>query len=294
MTATRRAIPGLPVVVLLLGAAATVPFAVSAAGQAAKLTDDIPWLEERSMLRQAREAAATVSGNPVQWRHPYGSPQPREAVRHASVWLLDYPGSVIPAKGQSVIGTWADPALWDQLRDLHIDLLHTGPLERGGGVKGAAFTPTTDGWFDRISLDLDPAFGTEAEYARLVAIAAAPSQPSPAAGGGPGGGVAGDLVPLHTGLGPDFHLALRGYKDYPGMYTLIEIPKVDWSLLPDVKGPWDTTLVPRPAAEQLTRKGYIPGLINSNDAAPEAKSWSGWSASGEVTGADGKQRCEPF
>ena len=56
------------------------------------------------------------------------------------------------------------------------------------------------------------------------------------------------------------------------------------------KGPWDVALVPKPAAEQLAKKGYIPGLINSNDAAPEAKSWSGWSASGEVAGADGKVR----
>src|SRR3954469_23861022 len=74
---------------------------------------ELRWLEERSMLRQARDAAAEVSGHGEQWRHPYGTPQPREAVRHASVWLLDYPGSVIPRPGQSVIATWADPGLWD-------------------------------------------------------------------------------------------------------------------------------------------------------------------------------------
>ena len=276
MTATRRQILGHAAILFLLGAVTAVPPAGSARGQAVKLPEDyIPWLEERSMLRQAREAAATVSGRPNQWRHPYGSPQPRDAVRHASVWLLDYPGSVITAKGRSVIDTWADPALWDVLRDLQIDLLHTGPIEQAGGLKGTDNTPTTDGWFDRISLELDPGLGTEAEYARLVAVAADHK-----------GSLAGDLVPLHTGLGPDFQLALRRYKDYPGMYTLVEIPKNDWGLLPQVKGPWDTALVPRPAAEQLAKKGYIPGLINSNDAAPEAKSWSGWSASGEVTGAD--------
>jgi hypothetical protein len=54
------------------------------------------WLEERSMLRQAREDARSVSGNAVQWRHPYGKPQPLEAVKHASVWLLDYPRVVDP------------------------------------------------------------------------------------------------------------------------------------------------------------------------------------------------------
>lgn len=237
------------------------------------------WLEERSMLFQARQAALAVSGQGVQWRHPYGQPQPREAVKQASVWLLDYPGSVITKPGQSVLAAWGDPHLWDALHDVGIDLLHTGPLNRAGGVEGTEYTPTLDGWFDRISLDLDPAFGSEAEYMRLVAVAAKR-----------GGSIAGDLVPLHTGTGPDFHLALRAYKDYPGLYTMVEIAPEDWGLLPEVRSPWEVTHLPRPAAEQLTRKGYIPGLINSNDAAKEARSWSGWSASGEVRGADGKVR----
>src|SRR4051812_4688915 len=93
---------------------------------------DLRWLEERSMLHGARAAAAQVSGRGEQWRHPYGKPQPVEAVRHASVWLLDYPGSVIPRPGRSVIATWAEPAFWDALQDLGVDLLHTGPIQRAG------------------------------------------------------------------------------------------------------------------------------------------------------------------
>jgi trehalose synthase len=237
------------------------------------------WLEERSMLAQARQAAVSVSGTGAQWQHPYGRPQPREAVRQASAWLLDYPGSVVPLPGKSVVGTWADPRWWDALHDLGIDALHTGPLNRAGGVEGTTFTPTLDGWFDRISLDLDPALGTEEEYARLVDAAAAR-----------GAVLAGDLVPLHTGTGPDFRLALRAYQDYPGMYTMVEVGPEDWGLLPEARGPGGLALVPRDAAERLTRKGYLPGLIHSNDADPAARSWSGWSASGEVRGADGKVR----
>src|SRR5262245_1741513 len=102
---------------------------------------EVRWLEERSMLFQARDADAGVSGRGEQWRHRYGSPQPREAVRHASVWLLDYPGSVIPRPGASVLATWADPRFWDTLHELGIDLLHTGPIQRAGGVR-----PAGDGW----------------------------------------------------------------------------------------------------------------------------------------------------
>jgi maltose alpha-D-glucosyltransferase/alpha-amylase len=270
---------GQGVVLLAVTALVSVPQPPSPPGVLPADSSYLAWLEERSMLRQAGDEARKVSGHPVQWRHPYGKPQPLRAVRHASVWLLDYPGSVIPRPGQSVIATWADPGLWDALRELGVDLLHTGPLNRAGGVRGREFTPTRDGWFDRVSLDLDPALGTDDEYARMVAVAS-----------GHKASVAGDLVPLHTGIGPDFHLATRSYKDYPGMYTMVEIPRADWGLLPEVKSPWQPGHVPKPAAEQLARKGYIPGLINSNDASPEAKSWSGWSATAAVVGADGKAR----
>jgi len=273
---TLTALLGLALVLLVADRAAR---AQPGPAKAEEGTAYLRWLEERSMLSQARKAALEVSGQGVQWRHPFGRPQPHAAVKNASVWLLDYPGSVIPRPGQSVLATWGDPRLWDALRDVGIDLLHTGPLNRAGGIEGMQYTPTLDGWFDRIGLELDPALGTEQEYARLVAAAAAR-----------GCTIAGDLVPLHTGLGPDFHLALRGYKDYPGMYTMVEIPRADWGLLPEVRGPWQVAHVPKPAAQKLARKGYIPGLINSNDAAAAARSWSGWSASGEVRGADGKVR----
>ena len=87
-----------------------------------------------------------------------------------------------------------------------------------------------------------------------------------------------------------FRLAARAYKDYPGMYTMVEIGKDDWPLLPKVADPWKGELVPKAAAVTLTRKGYLPGLVNSNDAAEDAKERSGWSATGEVVGADGKAR----
>src|SRR5690349_5304923 len=55
----------------------------------------IDWLERRSMLKQSEEFAALVSGKGGQWQHQYAEPQPQAAVQQASVWLLDYPGSVI-------------------------------------------------------------------------------------------------------------------------------------------------------------------------------------------------------
>jgi maltose alpha-D-glucosyltransferase/alpha-amylase len=264
---------------LALGAGLIVFFVTRPARPPRQEADLVAWLEERSMLAQARRASLEVSGKGTQWQYRYGRPRPLDVVRRAPVWLLDYPGSVVPRPGESVIATWANPELWRMLRRIHVDLLHTGPLNRAGGVEGREYTPSIDGWFDRISLELDPDLGTEQEYARMVEAATAA-----------GASVAGDLVPLHTGTGPDFWLALRAYRDYPGMYTMVEIDREHWHLLPGVSGKWGFAHVPKQAAEQLAREGYIPGVINSNDAAAEARSWSGWSASGEIEGVDGKVR----
>jgi trehalose synthase len=237
------------------------------------------FLEERSMLFQAGQVDEAISGEGAQWREDYGQPESGELVRTASVWLLYYPGSVITKPDESVIGTWADPQFWDAVRDVGIDLLHTNPVKTAGGIRGREFTPTIDGWFDRISLEIDPTLGTEEEYRQMIRVA-----------GERGAIVADDLVPLHTGLGADFRLAERGHKDYPGMYTMVEIDQKDWGLLPPVEDPGRSALVPRETAEQLWEKGYIPGLIDSTDAHQDSDTWSGWSATGEVVGADGRPR----
>ena len=240
---------------------------------------EVKFLEPRSMLFQAGQQAATLSGNGEQWRHTFSTPEPLDAVKAVPVWLLHYPPCVIPEPGKSVIGTWGDPKFWDALRDIGIDLLHTDPIERGGGVQAQQYTPTIDGLFDRISFEIDPQLGTDQEFKQMVQIASERS-----------GSVGGDLVPLHTGLGPDFWLAARAYKDYPGVYTMVEIRQEDWGLLPNVKDEWSHELISKEAATQLTNKGYLPGLINSADAHPDARNWSGWSATGEVVGVDGKHR----
>jgi len=272
------------VTVRVMGGMGFLLFAACWSGPARAQSQEEPaayvhWLEERSMLHQAARHARAVSGSGVQWQHPYAEPQPRQAVRRASVWLLDYPGSVIPRRGQSVTAAWAEPERWQALESLGIELLHVGPVKRAGAIVGRKYTPTTDGWFDPIGLEVDPDLGTEEELRRVVREARRH-----------GALLACGLVPLHTGKGADFRLAQRAYRDYPGMYTMVEIRKEDWGLLPAVEGAWATALVPRETARELTRKGYLPGLINSNDAAREARTWSGWSATGEVSGVDGKTR----
>jgi trehalose synthase len=250
-----------------------------AAGTENRIGDDVRSLEMVSMLFQANQQARAVSGSGEQWRHHFGDPQPQDTVKAASVWLLHYPAAVITQPGQSVIATWGQPQFWDTLRDVGIDLLHTNPIERAGGIQNGQFTASIDGGFDRISMDIDPQLGTEQEYRAMVQTA-----------GQRGGSLGGDLVPLHTGLGADFRLATKAYGDYPGVYSIVEIRQEDWGLLPMVNGDSETALISKEVGAQLTNKGYIPGIINSADADPMTKMSAGWSATGEIAGVDGKQR----
>ena len=239
----------------------------------------IQFLQQNSMLFQAEQEANTISGQGVQWRHTYDNPEPKQLVDTASVWFLYYPASVITAPNQSVLAALGSTQYWDNLQNVGIQHQHLDPMERAGGITGTTFTTTIDGWFDRIELDLDPTFVTENEFKQMVMVA------------GQRKAIIGhDLVPLHTGLGADFRLAERAYLDYPGMYTMVEIPSTLWNLLPTVSDPWGHELLPVPAAQQLKTMGYIPGTIHSADANPQANTWSGWSATPEVVGVDGKNR----
>src|SRR5437879_12528505 len=73
----------------------------------------IHWLEQRSMLQQARVLSRHYSGNSIQWQHPYGQPQPHAEVARASVWFTAYPASTIAASpGTSLISSLAEERLW--------------------------------------------------------------------------------------------------------------------------------------------------------------------------------------
>ncbi len=258
---------------LLFAAAATSAFA-------ADPPDYIHWLEERSMLHQAQIVAEQLSGSPAQWQHPYGVPQPRDATARASVWFTAYPASTIPATpGASVLTTLADERLWRAFQAIGIQGIHTSPMKRSGGVSGLAYTPSIDGNFDRISFDIDPEFGTEAEYKSLVATARTH-----------GALVIGDVVPGHTGKGPDFRLAERAYADYPGLYHMVRIEPDDWSLLPPVPAGHDSVNLSPATVDALQAKHYIVGQLPSKIFYQPGIKDSDWSATDVVRGADGVQR----
>jgi trehalose synthase len=260
------------------------PVATATPGHTATGTPEastyIQWLEQRSMLYQADELARQYSGNSVQWRHAYGKPQPRAAVARASVWFTAYPASTIPAvPGASVLTTLADKRLWSAFQTIGIQGIHTGPMKRSGGIHDLSYTPSVDGNFDRISFEMDPAFGTEAQYKDMVAIARAH-----------GAIVIGDIIPGHTGKGADFRLAERAYGEYPGIYHMVQIDPKDWNLLASVKQGHDSVNLDPDTVNALQGKGYIVGMLSSRIFYQPGVKDSDWSATDVVRGVDGVDR----
>src|SRR5689334_4145209 len=183
----------------------------------------VSWLLSQSMLADANEIGRQFSGQGTMWQNPYANPGPRQAVEAASVWFTAYPLSFITRPGESFLAALADEALWEAFTAIGIQAVHTGPVKRAGGITGWRTTPSVDGHFDRISTDIDPAFGTEAEFRAMCGMAT-----------WSGGTIIDDIVPGHTGKGADFRLAELKYADYPGIYHMVEIEEEDWNLLPEV------------------------------------------------------------
>lgn len=242
-------------------------------------TDYIAWLVERSMLNSAKRLAMRYAGRGQLWRRPYAEARPRDASSLASVWFTAYPAAIITRPGESVLQTLGGEGLWDSLAEIGARAIHIGPTKQAGGVQGREFTPTIDGNFDRIGFGIDPTVGTEDEFRALVRTVDAH------------GAVAiDDVIPAHTGKGPDFRLAEMRYQDYPGIYHMVEIDAADWPLLPVAPPGQDAVNLSPATVDALQAKGYIVGQLPRVIFYEPGIKETDWSATDVVVGTDGQAR----
>jgi trehalose synthase len=239
----------------------------------------VSWLQQQSMLADASRIAGQFSGIADVWQSPYATPNPTAVMGKSSVWFTAYPISMITKPGQSFLGTLGDEDLWRAFQAMGITAVHTGPLKRAGGVFGRELTPSVDGHFDRISTQIDEVFGSELEFRRLCEVAAMH-----------GGVVIDDIVPGHTGKGPDFRLAEMKVGDYPGIYHMVEMPREDWHLLPEVPPGRDSVNLDSQAEDRLQRAGHIVGRLQRVIFQDPGIKDTNWSATAPVTGPDGVER----
>jgi trehalose synthase len=239
----------------------------------------VEWLKRQSMLGDADVLSRGLSGQPSMWRNPYARPDARRAIRTASVWFTAYPISLITRPGQTFLQAIGDEELWEMFQRIGIDAVHTGPVKSAGGITGWSQTASVDGHFDRISTQIDPTFGTEDDFRALTEVADEH-----------GGSVIDDIVPGHTGKGADFRLAEMAYKDFPGIYHMVEIPEEDWNLLPDVPPGRDAVNLDTAAELGLADRGFIIGRLQRVIFYAPGIKETNWSATGPVLGVDGRTR----
>ncbi len=241
--------------------------------------NQVAWLVEQSMLHAARQRAKLYSGQGRLWQQPYAHTRPRDASALASVWFTAYPASIVTRENGTVLEALGDEGLWHLLSKIGIQGIHNGPLKKSGGLRGTEHTPTIDGNFDRISFDIDPQLGTEAQLQALTRMAAAHNAV-----------VIDDVIPSHTGKGADFRLAEMAYEDYPGLYHMVEIREEDWPLLPDVAEGRDAQNLSPQQVDALRDKHYIVGQLQRVIFFEPGVKETDWSATSIVMGVDGKPR----
>ena len=216
--------------------------------------------------RQRDQPAVLRPGH--MWQNPFANPDPRHAVESASVWFTAYPISLITRPGESFLAALGDEEHVEGVRhDRHQRASTPARSSARAGSSGWQPTPSVDGHFDRISTEIDPAFGTEAEFRAMCGMAT-----------WYGGTIIDDVVPGHTGKGADFRLAEMKYADYPGIYHMVEIDPEDWNLLPDVPPGRDSVNIDAATEEWLQKAGYIIGRLQRVIFYAEGVKETNWSA----------------
>jgi trehalose synthase len=239
----------------------------------------VDWLISESMLNDANELARQLSGSGNMLQNPFAHPDHRAAVTRAGVWFTAYPLSFVTRAGQSFLSGLAEPSLWKAFTEIGIDAIHTGPVKKAGGLDGWRQTSSVDGHFDRISMQVDPEFGTEDDFRQLCLTAEQHD-----------GVIIDDIVPGHTGKGADFRLAEMGHGDYPGIYHMVSIPREDWHMLPDVAPGRDSVNLTAEAEASLEQAGYIIGRLQRVIFYEGGVKETNWSATRVVAGVDGQER----
>jgi trehalose synthase len=232
------------------------------------------------MLLKHDSLVNSYAGQSGQWQHAYGLSRPADFLKQGSVWFAAYPDALVGGPGAKALDILASPQLNKLLSDVGVEAIHTGPMKRSGSISGKEYGPSIDGHFDRIESVVDPEYGSEAEYRDFVNVASEY-----------GVEVIADLIPGHTGKGPDFRLAEQNEPGFAGLYTMIEIRAEDWSVIPAVPSGQDSANLSQATILVLKDRGYdLIGPLDSEVFSRPGIKESSWSATDIVCGVDGRNR----
>lgn len=239
------------------------------------------YIERQSMLHDAARMAQMVSGSNFIWRRPSAAPWPEALLELNNVWLTLNPQMVQTPGRSSVLAHLSSPALWSSLNESGITGLHIAPTGASGKLWDHDPKHYLGAHDNIIQYTFSKDIGTEQEYSRVIEQSKRHNIL-----------LGGDLIPAATGIGPDFLLAVRNLRNYPGIFCLIEVPKSLWSNLPTAKrdnsGDVQVMALNPVQIERLSREGLFPKSLRQDAIKDVIK--TGWAATSEVRGNDGNLR----
>ena len=233
----------------------------------------LQYLERQSMLLQSSQMAKIVSGSELAWRASASAGAPESMLDYADNWLFIHPMTVLTTSRMSVFDQLASSSTWPMLRELGIRGLYVAPIQ-GSGALWAKERTGFDTGDDVVQYDFSRTVGNDDQYKRLMNYVIDNNAL-----------FGSDLIPGATGLGPDFFLAVRNVREYPGIYCMVEIPQQFWKHLPDVTGEGSGAALGQAQIEALNREGLLPKAMR-DDVSPLGRP-GGWAATGGIRGIDG-------
>ena len=236
----------------------------------------IQQLEKRAMLAGSAGMAKIVSGSELAWRSAASQGSPDELLGFAETWLRLHPFTLLAEGQRSALAHLDNTTTFSILRELGAKGLYVAPLGGAGDMWSNTYPGVRTGE-DTVQYDFSEVAGNEQQYKRLMNGLIQNNML-----------MGSDLIPAATGIGPDFFLAARGYRDYPGAYSMVDVPQDLWKVLPDAAKEFDVQALPEQAVRALSDKGLLPKAMRDDGALFMQK--TGWAATGKVRGLDGNTR----
>ncbi len=236
----------------------------------------LQYLERNSMLAKSAEMAKVVSGSELAWRPSSNNGSADSLLNFADAWLAVHPLTLLTSSRNTVFSQLADSSTRAVMREAGLKGLYVAPIQ-GGGALWAKEGRTGDSGEDVVQYEFSRVAGKDDQYRRLMG-SIIDSQSL----------LGSDLVPAATGLGPDFFLAARNVREYPGIYCMVDIPENLWTNLPAVGSEWEGAALDPSQIAALNAKGLLPRAMR-DETSPLGRR-GGWAATGTVRGVDGNSR----
>ena len=236
----------------------------------------VQYLERLSMLGSHAELARVVSGSQLAWLRAADAPLPEPLLVLADTWLYINPLMMMPDTKRSVFATLSSPLYWQMLSRARINGMYIAPAHGAGGLWAYNRKASRRG-DDVIQHSFSETAGKDEEYFHMLNTANTNRK------------LLGlDITPAATGLGPDFFLATRNHRQFPGAYCMVELPSQVWPNMPAIENQWSGIALSDEQVKELARQNLLPPAM-VQDAFTEPGQ-AGWAVTGEIHGVDGLMR----